>query len=81
MTEKLGRRSFMKRTAILGASSIFAGNVENLLASMSQDIDIAVVTGDDYFGNTVKAVEGRVPVYMGTSEHVELAEQYLAEHD
>ena len=54
----------MKKTAILGASSIFAGNVDNLLlgrpyvsASASQNIDIAVVNGDDYFKNTVQAVE------------------------
>ena len=60
MTEPINRRSFMKRSAALGASSILAGGavgfVQNL-ALAEPNVDMVTVKGLDYFKSTIKAIE------------------------
>ena len=60
LTEPISRRAFIKRSAVLGASSMLVGSVIGWmpkLANAQTDIDIAAVKGADYFKNTIKAVE------------------------
>lgn len=58
MFEKMTRRTFIKKSAVISASS-FCGM--SMLSSCSKNTtssaDIVVVMGEDYFQNTVKAVE------------------------
>jgi uncharacterized protein (DUF362 family) len=64
MTKKISRRSFIKKSAAIGVGSIAAGNIiagiGSLLptdASATEDIDVSVVQGKNYFDNTIKAIE------------------------
>ena len=64
MTKKITRRSFIKKSTTIGVGSMAAGNIvagmRALLpsfASASENIDVSVVQGEDYFKNTIKAVE------------------------
>ena len=60
MAKNLSRRTFLKSTSILGASSLLAGN--SLLkfttppVFAAEGVDIAAITGTDYFRSTVAAV-------------------------
>jgi len=59
-SEPISRRSFIKRSAVLGASSILAGSVVGWiprLAFAEAKADIVAVKGADYFQSTIKAVE------------------------
>jgi uncharacterized protein (DUF362 family) len=59
-SEPISRRSFIKRSAVLGASSILAGSAVGWmpkLAFAEAKADIAAVKGANYFQNTIKAVE------------------------
>jgi uncharacterized protein (DUF362 family) len=63
MSEKMSRRSFIKTSAAIGASSLIGGNViagcgkKNSAATKSmKDLGISVVKGEDYFKNALKAV-------------------------
>ncbi len=56
----ISRRSFIKGSAVLGASSILGGSVAGWmqkLAFAEGKVDIAAVKGADYFKNTIQAVE------------------------
>ncbi len=60
MFKSITRRSFIKGSTILGASSILGGSVVGWmqkLAFAEGEVDIAAVKGADYFNNTIKAVE------------------------
>ena len=60
MSESITRRSFIKGSAVLGVSSILGSSIAGWIhnpAYAASDIDIAAVTGADYFNNTIKAVE------------------------
>ena len=60
MKNKLNRRSFIKKSTAIGATSIIgAGIFPNLLfgKEILETIDISVVKGENYFENTLKAVE------------------------
>ena len=60
MSESITRRSFIKGSTVLGASSILGGSVVGWmqkLAFAEGKVDIAAVKGADYFKNTIKAVE------------------------
>jgi uncharacterized protein (DUF362 family) len=60
MSESVTRRSFIKGSTVLGASSILGGNVIGWmqeLAFAEGKADIAAVKGADYFKNTIKALE------------------------
>jgi hypothetical protein len=60
MSESLTRRSFIKGSTVLGASSILGSSVVGWmqkLAFAQGNVDIAAVKGPDYFQNTIHAVE------------------------
>lgn len=57
----MNRREFIRQSAVIGASSVIGvsslfGNTANSLFH-NEKIDIAAVQGDDYFNNTIKAVD------------------------
>lgn len=61
---KISRRSFFKRGIVLGASSSFGTTVFSKVLNAAikpvfsnEDIDVAVVSGANYFENTKKAIE------------------------
>jgi uncharacterized protein (DUF362 family) len=58
-SESISRRSFIKGSAVLGASSILGGGADGWmqLAFAETNVVIAAVKGSDYFKNTIKAVE------------------------
>lgn len=60
MNHKVDRRSFIKKAAAIGVSSLMGSNVITRLSSFTAEnpqIDIAAVKGEDYFNNTIKAVD------------------------
>ena len=64
MKDRMNRREFIKHSAVIGASSVIGGNIlsdlfGNTANSLfnNEKIDIAVVQGEDYFNNTIKAVD------------------------
>jgi len=61
MKDRMNRREFIRQSAVIGAFSVIGvsnlfGNTPNLLFN-NEKIDISAVQGDDYFNNTIKAVE------------------------
>jgi uncharacterized protein (DUF362 family) len=56
MSKKLNRRSFMKKSAAIGVTSMLGSRV---MCSMSkaETVDISVVKGANYYDNTIKAME------------------------
>jgi uncharacterized protein (DUF362 family) len=64
MEEPINRRTFIKQTAALGAATVIGGGLVGDLLSQTPaaapavaPVDIAAVTGTDYYANTIKAVE------------------------
>jgi uncharacterized protein (DUF362 family) len=62
MAEKMTRRSFIKRSAAMGATTVIGGTMITSCGKgrgrgKRTDIDIAVAHGTDYFADTMKAVE------------------------
>jgi len=57
MSEKITRRSFIKKSTAFGVSSVFGGTLIPNITSGDETIDIAVVKGQNYFENTKKAIE------------------------
>lgn len=60
MTESITRRSFLKGSTVLGVSSILGVSVPGWMQNLALaegNVDIAAVKGDDYFMNTIKAVD------------------------
>ena len=60
MNHKIDRRSFIKKSAAIGMSSLIGSNVITRLSSFASEnpkIDIAAVKGEDYFNNTIKAID------------------------
>jgi len=60
----MNRRTFIKKSAAIGAASIVSSSIiagcgkkSGPLVKRASDIDIAVAKGEDYFINTIKAVE------------------------
>lgn len=53
MAEQINRRTFFRQTAAIGVGSLVTRN----LVGAGLKPDISVVAGDDYFKNTLKAVE------------------------
>jgi len=56
MSKKLSRRSFMKTSATIGATSVLGSS---MMCDMlkTEKVDISVVKGANYYDNTIKAVE------------------------
>lgn len=57
MSQKITRRSFMKKSAAIGVGSVLGRSLVQDLTFGDEAIDIAVVKGQNYFENTKKAVE------------------------
>ncbi|UCE18255.1 MAG: DUF362 domain-containing protein [Gemmatimonadota bacterium] len=64
MSEKMDRRSFLQKGAIIGASSVVGGKILSALVLKNSNVlygdekvDISVVKGEDYFESTIRAVE------------------------
>lgn len=62
MAKKTGRRDFLKKTAFISMTSIVGNSVISQLFSgpilqASEEPEISVVKGSDYFKNTVKAID------------------------
>jgi uncharacterized protein (DUF362 family) len=59
MTKKISRRSFIKKSTFIGVGSLVAGSIipDLSMAASKQKVDISVVQGQNYFDNTIKAVE------------------------
>ena len=53
MSKKLNRRSFMKKSAAIGATSVLGSSV---MCSMlkAETVDISVVKGANYYDNTIR---------------------------
>lgn len=56
MTAKISRRSFMNKTMILGTSTLLSRNLVGVASAGAEAFDLAVVTGEDYYKNTLEAV-------------------------
>ncbi|UCF05809.1 MAG: DUF362 domain-containing protein [bacterium] len=58
MFEKMTRRTFIKKSAFIGASSLFGMSIlSRCTRTTVPSADITVVKGDDYLKSTVKAVD------------------------
>ncbi|UCE08778.1 MAG: DUF362 domain-containing protein [bacterium] len=56
MSEKITRRSFIKKSATIGVSSVLGSSMVPDITLSNEIIDLAVVKGQNYFENTKKAV-------------------------
>ena len=61
----ISRRSFLKKSLLIGAATMCSGRIINCLpgydldfASATGPVDLSIVKGRDYFQNTIDAVEG-----------------------
>ena len=57
MSKKISRRSFMKKSAAIGVTSVVGSSVYPNLIFGQKPIDVSVVKGDNYLRSTKKAVE------------------------
>ncbi|MFQ6081917.1 MAG: DUF362 domain-containing protein [Candidatus Aminicenantia bacterium] len=64
MAKKISRRDFIEKSAKVGISAAFGGSIIShffngspVHALRRERVDIAVVSGSDYFNNTIKAIE------------------------
>ncbi|MCP5105068.1 MAG: DUF362 domain-containing protein [bacterium] len=59
MANKISRRSFIKTSTTIGVGSLVAGSIiPNVgMAAPKGNVDVSVVEGQNYFDNTIKAVE------------------------
>lgn len=58
--QPISRRTFIKKSAVLGASTLLAGSAAGWVPKLTfaeSNVDIASVKGADYYQNTIKAVE------------------------
>ena len=79
MSTEQNRRTFLKTGILLGAGTFFNNPISTLLAKtsgflVSEKVDLAVVKGDDYYANTLKAVEelGGMEKFVGKNSTVGL---------
>jgi uncharacterized protein (DUF362 family) len=57
MSEKITRRSFIKKSATIGVSSVLGSSLVPDITLSNETIDMAVVKEQNYFENTKKAVD------------------------
>ena len=57
MSKKINRRSFIKKSTSIGVGSVLSTSLLSEVAFSDESIDIAVVKGNNYFANAIKAVE------------------------
>lgn len=87
MSEKIGRRDFFKKSAKMGFSaalgSTFVSNLINGSYTFAgENVDIAVVTGGDYFKNTERAVKllGGIKKFVPKNSRVGLLPNVQSRH-
>ena len=88
MEKKIGRREFVKKSLKIGASVAAGGSALTLLSKSSvsalakQASDIAVVSGNDYGQNTLKAVEmlGGIEKFVPKNSRVALLPNVQSSH-
>ena len=87
MGKKIGRREFLKKTAGIGATAALGAGYlsvmgKPLIAFPEEKIDIAVAEGDDFFNNTVKAVEalGGMEKFVPTGAKVAILPNSQSRH-
>lgn len=61
MSKKINRRTFIKKSAVVSASAAissgFVPGIFNKIGGANEAIDLAVVKGENYFNNAIKAVD------------------------
>jgi uncharacterized protein (DUF362 family) len=57
MSKEINRRQFIQKSAAIGFSSVLGGALASNIKLEDQNIDMAVVNGQDYFKSAKKAVE------------------------
>jgi len=62
MAQKIGRRDFVKKSASIGFSAVLGSSalyqlLDGPYAFGKEKVEVAVVSGSDYFSNTIQAVE------------------------
>lgn len=77
MKKKLSRRSFFRKTAVLGSASLFSGTLFTSLATPLQSDNaylLSVVGGPDYYQHTIKAITllGGMDKFVGRGDVVGL---------
>ncbi|MCU0287782.1 MAG: DUF362 domain-containing protein [Acidobacteria bacterium] len=79
MTQKISRRNFIKNSALVSAAGMGTFIVGNMMAenkkkqpNPKEKIDISVVKGQNYFDNTIQAVEqlGGIEAFVPTNSKV-----------
>jgi len=87
MTQKIGRREFVKQSAKIGfsvalSSSVFYQLVDGSYTLGKEKADVAVVSGSDYFSNTIKAVEllGSIKKFVPQNSKVALLPNTQSRH-
>lgn len=74
MEKKITRRSFLKKGAVLGASSLLFYEFPEKIYPSTSEVrpDISVVSGNDYYKNTIEAVSrvGGMAKYVGKGAKV-----------
>lgn len=83
MTEKIGRREFVIRTAKIGFSAVLGGSVLSRCSfSKASQCDIAVVSGGDALNSTVKAVEllGGIETFVPKDSRVAILPNTQSRH-
>ena len=80
--KEISRRSFLKKTTLLGAGTLLGENIfrrlikENKHAALAETVrpDIVSVKGKDYFANAFKAIEqlGGMEAFVGKGDRVGL---------
>jgi uncharacterized protein (DUF362 family) len=84
MADKLTRRSFIKKSAALGAASLAGSYIipDFINAADEASIDIASVTGKDYFRNTIEAVNmlGGMGRFMSSGANVAILPNAVCTH-
>lgn len=85
MTEKYGRREFLRKGAGLGLSTALGSSLLSTMSKASPSFeapDIAVVTGGDYLKNTIRAVEmmGGIKAFVSKGSKVALLPNVQSRH-
>jgi uncharacterized protein (DUF362 family) len=57
MPNKINRREFIQKSAVIGMSSVLGGTLAKNIKLEDQSVNMAVVKGRDYFISAIKAVE------------------------
>jgi uncharacterized protein (DUF362 family) len=82
MSKKINRRQFIQKSAAISISSVLGRNLTSNIKLEDQNIDMAVVKGEDYFKSTKKAVEtlGGIKKFVPKNSKVALLPNVQSRH-